>query len=110
LLLTLNDWGCSVRFIFKHKALELLYTERKDAQTYPSAVVQGFFRVMAIIRNAADERDLRALRSLNYEALKGKRSHQNSLRLNRQWRLIVERQADEAGRILWIIDIEDYHS
>jgi proteic killer suppression protein len=44
---------------------------------------------MAIIRNARDERDLRALRSLNYEALKGNRSHQNSIRLNQQWRLIL---------------------
>ena len=98
-----------VRFVFKSKALELLYTERKGEHTYPREVVNGFFRVIAIIRNAHDERDLRALRSLNYEALKGKRSHQNSLRLNQQWRLIVERQEDANGRICWIIDIEDYH-
>lgn len=98
-----------MRFIFKNKALELLYTERKDAHTYPTGVVNGFFRVIAIIRNAQDERDLRALRSLNYEALKGKRSHQNSLRLNQQWRLIVERHEDTEGRLLWLIDIEDYH-
>ena len=98
-----------MRFIFKNKALELLYTERKDAYKYPVEVVNCFFRVLAIIRNAQDERDLRVLRSLNYEALKGKRSHQNSLRLNQQWRLIVERQEDAAGRLLWLIDIEDYH-
>lgn len=89
-----------MRFIFKNKALELLYTERKDAHKYPIEVVNGFFRVLAIIRNAQDERDLRALRSLNYEALKGKRSHQNSLRLNQQWRLIAERQEDAEGRLL----------
>ena len=100
---------CNVRFVFKNKALELLYTERKDEHEYPREVVNGFFRVMAIIRNANDERDLRALRSLNYEALKGKRSHQSSLRLNRQWRLIVERQEDYQGRVLWLIDIVDYH-
>ncbi len=98
-----------MRFIFKNKALELLYTERKDAHKYSAEVVNGFFRVLAIIRNAQDERDLRALRSLNYEALKGKRSHQNSLRLNQQWRLIIERQEDAEGRLLWLIDIEDYH-
>lgn len=98
-----------MRFIFKNKAVELLYTARKDAHTYPLEVINGFFKVMAIIRNARDERDLRALRSLNYETLKGKRQHQNSLRLNQQWRLIVERQEDEEGRLLWVIELEDYH-
>lgn len=98
-----------MRFVFKSKALESLYTQRKDAHKYPIEVVNGFFRVMAIIRNAHDERDLRALRSLNYEALKGNRSHQNSIRLNQQWRLILERHEDAEGRLLWIIEIEDYH-
>ncbi len=98
-----------MRFVFKNRAVELLYTERKDAYNYPPEVINGFFRIMAVIRNARDERDLRAMRSLNYEALKGKRQHQNSLRLNQQWRLIVERQEDEEGRLLWVIDIEDYH-
>jgi proteic killer suppression protein len=98
-----------LRFVFKNKKLTLLYTDRTDAHRYPAEVIDAFFKVMAAIRNAQDERDLRALRSLNYEALKGKRSHQNSLRLNKQWRLIVERHLDENGRILWIIDIEDYH-
>ena len=98
-----------MRFVFKNRAMEELYTERKDAHTYPPEVVNGFFRVMAIIRSARDERDLHALRSLNYEALKGRRQHQNSLRLNQQWRLIVERHEDEVGRLLWVINIEDYH-
>jgi toxin HigB-1 len=98
-----------VRFVFKSRELELLYTERKDAHKYPPEVIAGFFRVIAFIRNARDERDLRAMRSLKYEALKGNRSHQNSLRLNQQWRLIVERHVDEQGRILWLIEIEDYH-
>lgn len=98
-----------MRFIFRSRELESLYTERKDAHRYPIEVVNGFFRVMGIIRNAKDERDLRALRSLNYEALKGNRSHQNSIRLNQQWRLLLERHEDADGRLLWIIGIEDYH-
>jgi len=98
-----------VRFAFKSKKLTSLYTERTDAHKYPVEVVDAFFRLMALIHNATDERDLCALRSLNYEALKGNRSHQNSLRLNKQWRLIIERHLDENGRILWVIDTEDYH-
>jgi proteic killer suppression protein len=98
-----------MRFRFRRKHLEQLYVQRAGAAAYGVEVVNAFFKVMAIIRNAGDERDLRAMRSLNYEALKGGRSHQHSLRLNQQWRLIVERATDEAGRLLWIIDIEDHH-
>ncbi len=72
-----------MRFVFKNRKLTLLYTSRIDAYKYPAEVIDAFFKVMSVIRNVQDERDLRALRSLNYEALKGNRSHQNSLRLNK---------------------------
>ncbi len=98
-----------MRFVFKNRKLTLLYTDRIDAHKYPAEVIDAFFKVMSVIRNAQDERDLRSFRSLNYEALKGNRSHQNSLRLNKQWRLILERHLDRDERVLWIIDIEDYH-
>ena len=98
-----------MRFRFKSKKIEALYTEEKGTHKYPSAVVDAFFEVMDVIKAAVDERDLYALKSLHYEKLKGKRSHQHSMRLGRQFRLIIERQRDERGRYLLIIDIEDYH-
>lgn len=64
---------------------------------------------MSVISNARDERDLYALKGLRYEKLKGDRGHQHSIRLNRQYRLIIERRRDEQGRYLLMIDIEDYH-
>ena len=98
-----------MRFEFKNKKLAALYTEEKGARKYGAAVVAAFFDVMDVINNAKDERDLYALKSLRYEQLKGARSHQRSIRLNRQFRLIIERQRDEQGRYLLIINIEDYH-
>ena len=98
-----------MRFLFKNDDLRKLYTDGAGGKDYSQEVVKAFFRVMGVIKNAADERDLRQLGSLHYEQLKGKRQHQHSLRLNRQWRLIVERQQDAEGRLLWVIDIEDYH-
>ncbi len=86
-----------------------LYTEEKGAHKYPAGVVDAFFDVMAIIANAPDERDLHNLKSLHYEKLRGERNHQRSLRLNRQFRLIIEKDEDKRGRFLWIISIEDYH-
>jgi proteic killer suppression protein len=45
---------------------------------------------MQYIRAASDERDFYALKSLHYEKLHGKRSHQRSMRLNDQFRLILQ--------------------
>lgn len=99
-----------MRFSFKTRALEELDTSEKGARRYPEEVVEAFVDVMAVIAAARDERDLRKLEGLDYEKLKGRRSHQHSLKLHGGFRLVVERQKDEQGRwLLLIIDIEDYH-
>lgn len=63
---------------------------------------------MQWIRAAPDERDFYRMKSLHYEKLKGKRSHQRSMRLNDQYRLILEIE-EIKGRTLVVISIEDYH-
>ena len=99
-----------MRFRFKTKKLETLYTEEKNAHKYPN-VIDDFFEVMAIIDAALDERDLYANKGLHFEKLAGQRGKQGqrSLRLNQQWRLIVTLEKDKDGSLLLIIDIEDYH-
>jgi len=98
-----------LRFCFKNKRLEAVYTGEKGAHKYPPGVVDAFCEVMSIISAAVDERDLYSLKGLRYEKLKGDRKGQHSIRLNDQFRLIVEREKDNQGRYLLIIDIEDYH-
>ena len=99
-----------MRFHFKDKKLEALYIEEKNAHKYPN-VIDDFFEVMAIIDAALDERDLYANKGLHFEKLSGQRRKQRqySLRLNKQWRLIVRLEEDKEGSDLQIIDIEDYH-
>ena len=99
-----------MRFKFKKNKIELLYTEEKNAHKYPG-VVDNFFEVMAIIAAAESEQDLYANKGLRFEKLSGKRGKENqrSLRLNKQWRLIVVLEKDEDGKYVLIIDIEDYH-
>lgn len=97
-----------MKFKFKTRKLELLYTEEKNAHKY-HGVVDDFFEVMAIIVAAESEQDLYANKGLRFEKLSGKRQNQRSLRLNKQWRLIVVLEQDEEGNYLLIIDIEDYH-
>lgn len=64
---------------------------------------------MHLIRGAADENDFRALKSLHFEKLKGKRKGQYSMRRNQQFRLILEIVKDPRGDECVIKGIEDYH-
>ncbi len=98
-----------MRFKFKTNKLKLLYTEEKGARKYEVAVVDAFFEVMTVIDAAKDIRDLYNLKGLRFEKLSGKRRAERSIRLNRQWRLIVQIEKDEQENVLLIIDIEDYH-
>lgn len=98
-----------MRFKFKDKNLYLLYTEEKNAHRYPAKVVDAFFDVMAIITSAENENDIRAFKQLHFEKLKGNRKDRISLRLKEQFRLIIEIVKDENGKIIWILEIVDYH-
>ena len=98
-----------MRFHFSNRKLEQLYTTEAGAKRYPASVVDAFFEVMAVIEAAVDDRDLRALKSLHYEKLGGKRKHQRSLKLGKQLRLVVQLLEDEKGTYLLIEAIEDYH-
>lgn len=102
-----------MRFIFRNKKLQKLYTDEAGAERYPPEVVDAFFGKMAIIVAANHENDLRALKSLHFEKLKGERGNLGhySLRLNKQYRLTftIEIDRDGGGKLLCILDIEDYH-
>lgn len=65
--------------------------------------------LLGYIRAALDERDLYKMKSLHYEKLRGKRSHQRSMRLNDQWRLILELRRERHGKLVVVISVEDYH-
>ena len=94
---------------FASSTLERLDAESDFNANYSVEIVRGFRKLMRLIRSAIDKRDFRAMRSLNFEKLKGDRSHQYSLRINRQWRLIIEIEKAEPKNTLVIVAIEDYH-
>jgi proteic killer suppression protein len=100
-----------MRFKFQSKKLQLLYTEEKNARKYPASVVDNFFEIMAIIEAVSSEQDLYQFKGLRYEKLQGQRGQQgqHSLRLDRQWRLIITLEKDADGKFILVIDIEDYH-
>src|SRR5882762_241156 len=95
---------------FKDESLEKLQRENaKEDKAYPPGIGKTFRKRIEFIRRAVDERDLYSMRSFRFEKLQGKREHQHSMRLNDQWRLILEMEGDNPKRIVWIVAIEDYH-
>jgi len=97
-----------LRFDFKQEKDKRLYTQEKDAEKYPEGVVEAFFEVMSLVNDAPDERDLYALKGLNFKKLKGDREGRRSLRLNKQFRLIVTIEGDEEGKYLLIHKIDKH--
>ena len=94
---------------FTDPNLKRLELEHNFTGGHPPEAVRGYRKVVQAIRAAVDERDLYAMKSLRFEKLKGDRQHQRSLRLNKQWRLIVEIIAATPKNKIAIIGIEDYH-
>jgi toxin HigB-1 len=95
--------------VFRDRGLYELATNKNAKSGFPQAIEKKFrLRIQQIV-TAVDERDLHALPSLHFEKLKGDRSHQHSMRLNDQWRLIVELEGKSPKKRIVIIAIEDYH-
>jgi proteic killer suppression protein len=72
-------------------------------------VVKAFRKRMQVIRAAPDERDFYALKGLHYEQLQADRAGQHSMRLNKQWRLILRYETRGHERVLVVVEITDYH-
>lgn len=73
------------------------------------AIVRSYRRRVQQIIAASDERVFYALKSLHYEKLKGTRAGDRSIRLNRQWRLVLAIGSEEGKPYVQIKKIEDYH-
>jgi toxin HigB-1 len=94
---------------FKHQSYDRLEIDAAFDAGFPIVVVKAYRKRIALIRSANDERDFYGLKSLHFEKLKGNREGQFSMRLNDQWRLILEFIRNQKGKIVVVISIEDYH-
>jgi proteic killer suppression protein len=98
-----------MRIEFDDKRLQGLYTEKEGTGGFPEGIANRFRFVVGFIANMQDERDFQIMRGWRFEKLKGQRAHQHSLRLNDQWRLIVELRGEGPQKRIGVIAIEDYH-
>ncbi|MDP9236360.1 MAG: type II toxin-antitoxin system RelE/ParE family toxin [Chloroflexota bacterium] len=93
---------------FKDDDLARLESDARFNAGHALAVVTAFRKTMQRIRAATDERDLRT-NATRFEKLAGPRRHQCSMRLNDQFRLIIQLEGEAAAKTVAVIDIEDYH-
>ena len=93
---------------FADDELERLEWDDTFRPRVPQGVVKSYREAMQHIRAAVDERDLR-YPGFGLEKLKGSRRGQHSMRLNDQYRLIIELPRRSAEKTIRVIQIEDYH-
>jgi toxin HigB-1 len=101
--------GARLRWRIVSRKLEALYRGRKARQRWAAGIAEAFARVMGVIDAMPDVRDLYALKSLHFERLSGDRKGQSSVRLNKQYRLIVTVEREDGTDVLVIHEIVDYH-
>jgi proteic killer suppression protein len=94
---------------FADAELDRLEVDRRFDAGLPAEVVTAYRRRMQQIRAAPDERTMYALASLHFEKLKGNRAGQRSIRLNKQWRLILALKGEAPSKVVVIIEVVDYH-
>jgi proteic killer suppression protein len=94
---------------FKDQSLDNLETDAEFSAGFSDSVVKAYRKRMQQIRAATDERTFYAHRSLRFEKLKGDRTGQYSMRLNDQWRLIVEIRGEAPRKTIYVVEIVDYH-
>ena len=99
-----------MRVRFADKRLERMYTHGEGADQYPAGLTDVYLRRIRHIESANDERDLRVPKSVHYERLKGKQwVGKDSMRLNKQWRLILSIENDQQGKFVQIHEINNHY-
>ncbi|MCU0444900.1 MAG: type II toxin-antitoxin system RelE/ParE family toxin [Microscillaceae bacterium] len=83
-----------MRIIFKNKDLATLYTtpleELKGKQKFAPEIIKQFRKKVLILINAQSTAELRQFAGLNFEKLKGDLQEYYSIRLNQQFRLLLQ--------------------
>jgi toxin HigB-1 len=98
--------------IFKTLELEQLYVipvdNIKGKFPFQKSVIQRYKDRIVLLESLEKLTDLYSYRSLHFEKLKGDKAGKCSIRLNDQYRLIIEQINEEAIKIL-IVEISKHY-
>mgnify|MGYP006272213253 CR=1 FL=1 len=89
---------------FGDKETERIFHQIRSKRIPPEIHSRALVKLL-MIHNAEDINDLRVPPSNMLEKLKGKRSEEYSIRINRQWRICFRFEEGDA----FGVKIEDYH-
>lgn len=94
---------------FEEENLRRLAFDVSFDMGFERGVVKAFRMRIQYIDAAPDERSFATLNGWRFEKLKGDLAGKHSIRLNKQWRLIVRIDKRENGKTVVVISICDYH-
>ncbi len=98
-----------MRVAYAHRDYERLAEDRSYTHGFGPELVKAYRKRIGFLSACTDERDIYQLKSLHFEKLSGNRSHQRSIRLNAQFRLVLEIRTDEQGKLIVVVEVIDYH-
>lgn len=99
-----------MRIIFEDDGLRMMAEDASfTSKRWGRDVVKAYRKTIQKLLAATDERDLYALRSLHLERLKGARSGTSSIRVDKQFRLIITFRTEDTCRTVIVIEMVDYH-
>lgn len=87
----------------------LAYEPDHRTSRWAPNVTKAYRRRIQQLHAAATDQDLRALKSLHLEKLKGDRAGTWSVRIDTQYRLILRFQTQDGGRLAIVVEAVDYH-
>lgn len=93
---------------FRNRRLKRYYTDRGAAGKLPAQVAGAYLDAIDLLRAADDLNALRANKGARLEQLGGQLQGLYSIRLNRQWRLILKEGDDNAVIIVWDVNNHRY--
>ena len=94
---------------FEDEALRRLACDPMFDMGLHRSIVKAYRMRVQLIAAALDERAFYGLTSWHFEKLKGDLAGKYSIRLNKQWRLLIRLEKREFGKTVVIISICDYH-
>jgi proteic killer suppression protein len=98
---------------FNNAYLEKLYAGLavSGKPRYSEEVIEKFCKKIVILQNAENTAELRQLRSLNFEALKGDKKGLYSIRVDLKYRLefLIEKDRITLHEIVFIEDLSNHY-
>jgi proteic killer suppression protein len=95
--------------LIRDGALLDLATNKNARSGLPQAIEKKFRLRVQQMMSFVDEREFYNNNAFHFEKLKGDRSHQYSIRLNDQWRMILEFEGEAPNKRIVVVGVEDYH-